>query len=164
MRAVTWDSVYLLEKERAREVWCRPLQTVAGVLLFPLFLPSCLLSCCKLNAPKRCCRLCLSHSLIRSLCPFSSRLLPLSHSLAESPYPLTSSHFVLLSSSSYITDNVQVSCCNTVSLRAVCSQRRGFPARAFEVGFTVGNTIHHASQAPPSPAIILPYFSHWLNM
>jgi len=40
------------------------------LILSPFTLPSCLLSCCKLNALRRCCRLCLSHPFIRSLCPF----------------------------------------------------------------------------------------------
>ncbi|MEQ2249432.1 hypothetical protein ILYODFUR_029196 [Ilyodon furcidens] len=96
-----------------------------------------------------------SHSLPL---PFSSRSLSLSLSLAASPSPL------LLSPVIIFLHHRQVSCCKTVALRAVCSHWRGFPARVIEVEVTVGNTIHHTPQTPPSPAATLSSFSHWINM
>lgn len=74
----------------------------------PLFLPSFLPSCYKLNALRRCCRLCLSHSFTRSrsLCPFFLTLtLTLRAHWLPSPSPPPPP--LLSSSSSYITVSVQ---------------------------------------------------------
>lgn len=96
--------------------------------------PSCLLSCCRLNVLRRCCRL------------FISPLLPLTLSSCSFPLlltaccPLPLSSFSRLSSSCYITNDAPVLCCNTVVLCAVCSRRGCF----LEAGIR-WSSIHPAS-------------------
>lgn len=76
-----------------------PFSEVLDLFPPPLFLPSFLPSCYKLNALRRCCRLCLSHSFSRSrsLYPF----FPLAHShsacsLAAFPLSSSSSPVIIL--------------------------------------------------------------------
>lgn len=93
----------------------------------------------------------LSLSLARSL----AHSLP--HSARRLPLPLySSSSSSLLSSSSYITGYVCVSCRSLIALRAVCNHWKGFPASVRKVEFTDGNTIHPAPQAQPPSLAILP--------
>lgn len=123
-----------------------------------LCLPSCLLSCRKLNALKE---MLLSllispfHSLTLPL-PFSSlaRSLTLSLSTLTGCVPLPLASSSLLSSSSYIISYVCVSCCSLVTLRAVCNQWKGFPASVHKVEFTDGNSIHPTLQGPPPSTAI----------
>lgn len=93
----------------------------------------------------------LSAYLTRSL---THALSALFLSLALTRHAVSPSPSALLSSSSYITGYVCVSCCSLVVLRAVCNHWKGFPTSVHKVEFTDGNTIHPALQAPPpSPAI-----------